>query len=79
MDVLPVAASFVLAPFTDVDVTIGVDKSSYTASFPTTPLTLIQGAINPNLPPLACSQLEVGLPLSEVYNSSVKSIWAFVH
>ena len=79
MDVLAVTVCFVLVPFSDVDVTIGVDQSSNTISFTVAPLTLEQGAIDPNLSPLACSTFQVGLPLSEIYNSCVKSVRAFVH
>ena len=73
------AICFVLAPFSDVDVAIGVDQSSDTISFTAAPLTLEQGAIDPNLSPLACSPFQVGLPLSEIYNSCVKSVRALVH
>ena len=79
MDVLPMAVCFDLAPFSNVDVAIGVDQSSNTISFTATPLTLEQGAIDPNLPSLTCSTFQVGLPLSEIYNSRIKSVRALVH
>ena len=79
MYVLTVAICFVLAPFTDVDVAIGVDQSTDTISFSVAPLSLKQGAIDPNLPSLSSSPFQVGLPLSKVYNSSVESVRALVH
>ena len=79
MYVLTVAICFVLAPFTDVDVAIGVDQSSNTISLSVAPLTLKQGTIDPNLSSLSCTSLKVCLPLSEVYNSGVESVRALVH
>ena len=79
MYVLSVAICFVLAPFTDVDVAIGVDQSSNTISLSVAPLSLKQGAIDPNLSSLSSSPFQVSLPLSKVYNSSVESVRALVH